>query len=162
MGAVISDCGQYRYLLSRKIADEDDEAAQNPMLFIMLNPSTADAELDDPTIRRCKHFADREQASGLIVVNLFAYRETSPKKVKEAIEAGVDVVGPDNDAWIKQAIWWCSAMPIVAAWGSQSFSTHRASRVVGMLDEIWCLGKTKGGQPRHPLYIPNDQTLEPF
>lgn len=108
--AELSECGEYRYRLSR-VWDE----AKRPLTFIMLNPSTADAEVDDPTIRRCMGFAERERAGGIIVVNLYGFRTTKPSDLFQA----TDPIGPGNDRALKRAAR--QAKSIVCAWAH----THR-------------------------------------
>lgn len=112
--AELSECGEYRYRLSR-IWDE----AKKPLTFIMLNPSTADAELDDPTIRRCMGFAEREQAGGVVVVNLYGFRATKPFDLFQA----TDPIGPGNDRALKRAAR--QAKSIVCAWGAHA--RHRTA-----------------------------------
>lgn len=150
--AVISDCGLFRYRLTRTW----DETL--PKLgFVMLNPSTADAEQDDPTIRRCVGFAKREACGGIIVVNLYAFRSTDPAGLKTA----VDAVGPDNDRHIGLAI--DETEKIVMAWGKLGPIKSRAEAVLRLVRsfgrEPHCLGKTKDGHPRHPLMLRNDAAL---
>ena len=152
--AVISPCGNYRYLLTR-IWDE-----RLPLLvFIMLNPSVADAEIDDPTIRRCMWFAKREGYGGIVVANLYAFRATSPRDLFKAKSP----FGPDNEATLRDI---ATAYPkIVCAWGSHGAAMATAS-INGLLRhggaQLVCLGRTKDGHPRHPLYVPGNQPLEPF
>lgn len=152
-GAVISACGKYRYRLGRTW-----DAALRPACFVMLNPSTADATEDDPTIRRCIGFAKSWGCGGIVVVNLFAYRATDPKQLLKA----ADPVGPDNDEHIRAAVVECH--PVVAAWGVHGVLRQRDGRVKWLL-ERWgvlpkCLGKTKDGRhPRHPLYVRADTAL---
>lgn len=153
MSAVISKCGKYRYWLERKLSSP----IKNTCVFIMLNPSTADAELDDPTIQRCKGFADRFQCGSLIVVNLFAYRATKPV----AMYAATDPVGPENDKFIAKAL----ALPGIklVGWGSHK-TFDRAAKVKELAAwhrvELCCLGKTKNGSPRHPLFVEAIAPLE--
>lgn len=158
--AVISDDGMYRYHLSREWADEP-----TPMGFIMLNPSTADADVDDPTIRRCMAFARREGCTAINVTNLFAYRATDPRAL--TINAGRRV-GPDNDLWLQRYLDVAVQFgtPLVAAWGAHDVARDRA---VGVLLQarrrgvaLHCLGQTKTGQPRHPLYVKGDAPLVPW
>src|SRR5580765_5070589 len=106
-GATISPDGKYRYLLSR----EYEDGMFGTVLFVMLNPSTADATKDDATIRRCVGFTKRWGYSTLEVVNLFAFRATHPRDLWKAD----DPVGPDNDVTISDAVR--RAQLIVAAWG---------------------------------------------
>jgi hypothetical protein len=105
--ADLSPCGTYRYLLGRRVGEGDRTA-----LFMMLNPSTADATEDDPTIRRCTGFARREGCGVLEVVNLFAYRATDPAELRTA----PDPVGPANDHHIKAALGRVAL--VVVAWGA--------------------------------------------
>lgn len=147
--AELSECGEYRYRLSR-IWNE----AKRPLTFIMLNPSTADAEVDDPTIRRCMGFAEREQAGGVIVVNLYGYRATKPLDLFQA----TDPIGPGNDRALKRAAR--EAKSIVCAWGANA-PMKRVAYVCALLDrhQLFCLGTTALGAPRHPLYLRRDQPL---
>jgi hypothetical protein len=146
--AVISPDGVYRYRLSRVW-----DGTKLPLPWIMLNPSTADAEIDDPTIRRCMSFARREGAGGIEVLNLFAFRATDPKALRHAS----DPIGPDNDEWIREVLFPHSR--VVAAWGAhgdylgRGFAVMRALRESGI--NIVCLGD----KPRHPLYIKGDCPL---
>lgn len=153
--ATISDCGNYRYHLGRTWGD-------GPIMrFIMLNPSTADADIDDPTIRRCISFAKREECGAIAVVNLFAFRATKPADMMVA----PDPIGPDNQAHLQS---WIGSEPgftkeIVAAWGANPMAAQRFKEIVefGLLrTRTWqCLGKTKSGAPRHPLYVKGDAPL---
>lgn len=144
---------EYRYLLTR-IWDRD----LPPVVWVMLNPSTADAMADDPTIRRCTSFAKREQAGGIVVVNLFALRSTDPR----ALLHHDDPVGPVNDVFIRHAVQ--GAHRVIAAWGAAGVQHGRGQRVAQMLAgrgvEVCCFGTTSTGQPRHPLYLPAKAELE--
>jgi hypothetical protein len=126
----------------------------------MLNPSIADANQDDPTIRRCVGFARTWGMGGVKVVNLYAYRATDPADMWLARDRGVDIVGPQNDQWMDYISHTTSL--VVAAWGTNA----EESRVGEMLQRF-PLGKvhrlgtpTKGGHPRHPLYVRGDTQLE--
>ena len=146
--AKISPCGRYRYWLSRTW-----DAAAAPMVFVMLNPNLADATRDDPTIRRCIGFAQREGYGGIFVVNLFALRSPKPKELRRA----GDPVGPQNERWRRRAIKMAKERRtmIVGAWGAgggrpaKDFCEFAASSGL----ELMCLGRTKDGGPRHPLYL---------
>ncbi len=156
--ATISPCGKYRYLLTREWADPLLMPTRACSLaFIMLNPSTADGMVDDPTIRRCMNFARREGYYGIAVVNLFAYRATDPKTVCFA----KDPVGPNNDDYIKRCL---SYGDVIAAWGSEVFARSRAREVQKMLAgvAIKCLGMNKDGSPKHPLYVPKNTLFTPW
>lgn len=153
MSAVISQCGQYRYQLTRP---GDMTATRGPAVFIMLNPSTADSTLDDPTIRRCRGFAQKWGCAGIVVLNLYALRSTNP----DALWDHPDPVGPDNDDWLATAT--AGASEVVCAWGVNA-QPSRAREVATMLAtggvKLKCLGTTKSGAPRHPLYVPGAQPL---
>lgn len=147
--AVISDDGLYRYRLERVWSDTW------PVVFVMLNPSTADAVQDDRTIGRCVAFAQRWGAGSLTVVNLYAYRATSPAALLDV----ADPVGPDNDAHLCNAVGGALLRggAAVAAWGAWA----RTDRIAAVLrypemGSLYALGITKGGQPRHPLYVRGD------
>lgn len=147
--AVFDPTRTYRYTLERHWGDA------SPAVFVMLNPSTADAFADDPTIRRCTSFAKREGCGGLIVVNLFALRATDPKQ----LYTHPDPVGPLNDGIVYEAR--LQGSPVIAAWGVHGALNGRAEVVVGLLEfsDLMCLGTTKDGRPRHPLYVPGDAPL---
>jgi len=155
-GATIDDTGTYRYALWRTW-----DAVKPRMLWIMLNPSTADGKSDDPTIRRCVGFAHAWGYGGIDVANLYALRATDPRDLRQA---QVDPVGPDNDTFIKAAAM--QSAEVVCGWGAHSIAAPRVRRVCGLLDDAWmipqCLGVTKEGHPRHPLYVPAVTLLEPF
>src|SRR5579885_3397338 len=123
MTAIVSDCDKYRYLLTRPA--EVESPLRSSAVFVMLNPSTADATLDDPTIRRCRGFAKAWGCNGLVVANLFAYRATNPKELKLAD----DPIGPDNDKILRELAK--EHYDIVCAWGS---SFVPAKRVIEVLD----------------------------
>ncbi len=163
--AIISPCGLYRYWLSRKWSD-----AKNAT-FIMLNPSTADAKEDDATIRRCVNYAKEWDCGGLEVVNLFAFRATKPKDMF----AADDPVGPENMFFIYRAI--PLAKYVVCAWGANGGFKQQDEAVISFLNEpgnrrvckpskvvpeLLCLGQTKKGQPKHPLYLRKDEKLRIF
>ena len=153
-GAVLSPDEKYRYLLTRELG------AGPPLVFIMLNPSTADAEVDDPTIRRCIRFAARENAGHLVVVNLFALRATDPRELAR----DPDPFGPRNNKFI---LMHCRPdSRVVAAWGAHPFAAARARTVARIVDvagaSLECLGVTKDGHPRHPLYVRADAPLVPY
>lgn len=155
--ALISPCGQYRYRLTRHWAPD-----LPPMTFVMLNPSTADADIDDPTIRRCMGFARRENMGGIVVVNLYAFRATQPSELKGA----TDPCGPLNAGQHLDAIDGCGGYPIVCAWGANA-GAEAAKRFVEMAQrhstgDLVSLGTTKDGHPRHPLYVRGDQRFESF
>jgi hypothetical protein len=118
----------------------------------MLNPSTADAREDDATIRRCTAFARAWGFGGLVVVNLYAWRATDPAQLKVA----ADPVGPGADDMLLDGL--SQVQQLVVAWGAHGGLPRVAhvGRLVAScthLEAVVCLGRTKGGQPRHPLYL---------
>lgn len=158
--ATLSRDGIYRYALGRSWDPTGPTA-----VFVMLNPSTADENEDDPTIRRCRSFAKREGCGTLVVVNLYAYRSTDPVILRLV----QDPVGPDNDAELAAQISHPDAALIVAAWGTRppggpSNRQRRHVEEVALLAgrELVCLGHTADGSPRHPLYVRGDTPLERF
>lgn len=150
-----SQCEKYRYLLTRHLPCM--VRWSKPVLFIMLNPSIADADQNDPTIRRCISFAEREYCAELRVVNLFALRATDPKELKKHTAP----IGVMNDAIIKEETVkaMSSGGLIIAAWGAHKFAHDRAKEVLSKLGPFKCLGFTKSGSPRHPLYVKSDQSF---
>jgi hypothetical protein len=149
--AVFSPCRTYRYFLSR---------TWNPMLpsvmFIGLNPSTADEQQDDPTVRRCVGFATKWNFGGLVLVNLFAYRSTDPAGLRDTD----DPVGPANDKHI--LLGARAADRVVLAWGTKGNLVDRDQRVLSLFPDVHCLGVTKEGHPKHPLYLAGNTGLRPF
>lgn len=159
MSAVISPCGKYRYTLTREINPDEPQR----LLFIMLNPSTADASQDDPTIRRCMSFADRLCCGTLEVVNCYAYRSTDPKILSELHIK--ESVGPDNWYYMSKAI--ARADFIILAWGANPVDHITKNFIKGTLKSCGKsahhLGElTKAGHPRHPLYLAADAALKKF
>lgn len=157
IGAIFSPCGLYRYWLYRRL----ERGGRKRVLFVMLNPSTADEEVDDPTIRRCLGFARREHATELEVVNLYALRTPHPV----VLRGHPAPVGPDNDQHLRSALRGNDL--VIVAWGADEGPIRGRSSVVAdlALDEgraLWCLGITKSGAPRHPLYVRGDQPLTPW
>jgi len=148
--AYFSPCGQYRYTLHRRW-----DATLPTLVWIMLNPSTADAQTDDRTIRRCIGFARGWRYGGIGVVNLFAFRATDPAN----LPANADqAIGPDNDRHIARA---AAAATVMCAWGVRGSQFGRDQQVLRLLAAAGCasvltLGTTKAGHPRHPLYVPGD------
>lgn len=160
-GADLSDCGRYRFLLWRYI-----HSAAPPLAFVMLNPSTADATKDDATIRACIGIAARKRFGGIIVVNLSPWRATDPRELEAAYRRGEDVLRPDdNRAALERACRRAGAGRIVLAWGGKIRPwMDSAARVACLVagPGALCLGRTKAGEPRHPLYMPRDTPLVRF
>ncbi len=149
--ALFSRCRTYRYVLWRWWDREKPYA-----MFIGLNPSTADETKDDSTIRRCMNFASAWGYGGLCMMNLFALRATNPKEMMKHPEP----VGPKNDFYL----WRFSrqAEIVIAAWGTKGEYQSRDEIVCAMLGNMVCLGLTKNGHPRHPLYLSKNTEMRPF
>ena len=149
----------YRYVLTRVLDAQSASGTPRTVLFCMLNPSTADEVEDDPTIRRVKHFADREGYDFLSVVNLYAARATNPRD----LDSFDDPVGPDNDRTIRTEA--AQAHLVVAAWGvprgpDAYARVGDALAVLAAGRDVFRLGDpTRGGHPRHPLYLRRDTPL---
>ena len=149
--ANFSSCRKYRYSLSR-IWDKQKKF----VLFIGLNPSTADEEVDDPTIRRCSGYVQKWGYGGFIMVNLFAYRTTLPSNLKKVKYP----VGRDNDKYIVKLSK--KADITVAAWGNNGNLYRRDKQVLSLVPNLMCLKVNKSGQPAHPLYLKKDLKLTKF
>jgi hypothetical protein len=160
--AVISEDGRYRYTLYREWPDDVFDPRQ-VLNFVMLNPSTADADKDDPTIRKCVGFAKLNGYNAIRVINLFAFRATNPKDLQKAYYGDcLDVVGPLNDSYVREIP---PEETVVAAWGStfknETFLIRRVRETTALLNrKLWCLKKTNEGRPWHPLYVPYGSLLE--
>lgn len=185
-GAEISPCGTYRYRLWREwrlhpapaqwdmwvdhagkpIIDGAGKQLGEPKscVFIMLNPSTADGEQDDPTIRRCVGFAKAWGYDRLEVLNLFAYRATKPKELL-ALTHDRDPVGEHNIRAFQRAVFPSRTVGvIVCAWGAHGAHLGQDETVLGWIGDQrrYALGLTKEGHPRHPLYVQSDAPLVAF
>jgi hypothetical protein len=150
-GAEFSPCRTWRYSLTRLWTQDKPYA-----LFIGLNPSTATETVDDPTIRRCIGFAKSWGYGGMVMGNLFAFRATNPRDMM----AAEDPIGPENDTWLIELT--AKAGIIIAAWGGYGSFMDRDKHAVVLMPVLHCLGKTKAGLPRHPLYIRRDCVPVPF
>ena len=160
--AVFSPDRVHRYWLCRRWDGASDACSA---LFIMLNPSTADARVLDPTVTRCMSWAMRRGLPGCEVCNVFALRSTDPAGLRKS----ADPVGPANDAWIAAAASRARAggAPVVVAWGNHASFLGRDAAVRTLLAGVrgltpLCLGLTGAGQPRHPLYVPSARAAEDF
>jgi hypothetical protein len=156
--ALFSAGRSYRYLLTREWDDRP------PAVFVMLNPSTADAFRLDPTLRRCRGFARDWGCGGFLVLNAFAFRATNPVHLRDH----VDPVGPDNDAVIGRVLGAGGLGPVVLGWGSD-VTLRRSGRDAHLVELLggagvapMCLGVTNDGRPRHPLYMSASLTPVPF
>ena len=142
----------YRYLLHRSLPG----AGRSRVVWLMLNPSTADEDRDDPTIRRCAGFSGRAGAAGLTVVNLYALRAVHPAE----LWCHPDPVGPENDITLQSVLAAAAAggWPVICGWGTAARS-DRVGMVVGLARAagvpLLALGRTRHGHPRHPLYVPS-------
>lgn len=152
--ALYSPCETYRYALAR------EWGPGKRVVFVMLNPSTADERRNDPTVERCERRARMAGAGAFKVVNLFAFRATLPACLKQA----ADPVGPQNDKVLAAAADW--GEQVICGWGthgshlSRDLQTEAILRAKGVT--LWHLGLTKAGQPRHPLYLPYARQPEPW
>jgi hypothetical protein len=174
-GARISGDGLYRYLLWREWRGTHDRAnwrwfgakdgagqelgEPKTCLFVMLNPSTADGNVDDPTIRRCVAFAKSLKFERLEVVNLFAYRATKPSDLFAVARTGGDPVGWQNQEIVERAA--VDAGCIICAWGAHGDFAGQDQTMRGWLGNTpqYALGFTASGQPKHPLYLKRDAPL---
>lgn len=143
--ARFSRCKKYRYTLERRWNEGDGK-----VVFIGLNPSTADNSSDDPTIRRCVGFARSWGFEALDVVNLFAFRATFPQDLLRADQP----IGPRNNYWIKESTK--TANLIIACWGTHGEYIGRANRVLNKLPDLHCIKMNSSGTPAHPLYLKAD------
>ena len=153
--AWLSECGQYRWSLDRTWGS-------GPIAWwVMLNPSTADAEVDDPTIRRCVAFSKREGCGSLHVTNLYSLRATDPAE----LALHKDPKGEQTTDLLVEASYHARAGGLViVAWGAHPMAVKGAGSVERMFQAAGakCLGTTKQGQPKHPLYVRSDQPLAPW
>lgn len=152
--ASFSEDRRYRFTLYRRWT----ELGQGPVrhqeiLFICLNPSTADEAYNDPTVWRCVNFARDWGYRGVWIGNLFALRATDPSELYEAYEP----VGMANDLVLRQMAQRCSK--VVYAWGNHGQLLNRGRQVVDMIGSGWCFGVNKSGEPKHPLYQPRNAKL---
>ena len=146
--ATFSDCRKYRYALSRTW-----NGKKKTILFIGLNPSTADEKIDDPTIRRCINYAKNWGYGSLLMVNLFAYRATMPTELKNV----KNPIGNDNDLHIIELSKKVDVA--VDAWGNEGSLLNRDKEVKKIIPNLKCLKINKSGQPAHPLYQKKDLKL---
>lgn len=150
-GAILSPCRIYRYLLTRRWAPT---RPADTIAFILLNPSTADENVDDPTIRRCVGFAKTLGYGGLVVANLFALRSTDPGLLVHH----VDPIGPDNDKWLHEVAR--KSQQLICGWGCGGIIHRRGTQVLKLLSEAGASPKalkiTARGHPAYPLYLRHD------
>ena len=151
--AIFSPDCRYRYVLRRQWLSGDGVC-----LFVCLNPSIADEQTNDPTVRRCIGFSQAWGYRELSVVNIFALRSTNP----DALRQFPDPIGPQNDIYIRSEAE--RADRIVVAWGNHGAYQGRSSEVQVLLRGLRrkCFGLTRAGEPRHPLYLAKDSELQEF
>jgi hypothetical protein len=159
-GAIFSPDEVHRYTLWRRLSDNlKNNPDAPPILFVLLNPSTATHEVSDPTVTRCINYAKTWGHGRITVVNIFAVRETDPRNMK----ASKDPIGPHNDHYIHaeaENVAKADAGRIICAWGAHGEFLDRGQRVATLLQDIdaplHCLALTKAGHPKHPLYLRAD------
>lgn len=167
-GATFSPCYKYRYVLWRIWQEEIA-----PLCFIMLNPSTADGEKNDATIRKCMGFARQLAYGGIRIVNLYAYRATQPRDLwacydKHGEYAGIDAIGKDNDEYIRAIVGGVISEggDIVCAWGNQPKAAQRIIEVKTLLKfygvQTHVLQLNSDGSPAHPLMLPYSCELRDY
>lgn len=158
--ARISPCGTFRWWLRRRWEPE-----RGLLGFVMLNPSTADASVDDPTIRRCMGYACREGYGGIFVANVYPFRATDPDELRAAREAGRDLGLPAAEQI--DALRRTAVLPqVVCGWGAAKWAREDARRVVEYLRyygaSLYTLKLNADGSPQHPLYLRKDAPLTPL
>lgn len=146
--AEFSECGNYRYRLTRSWTNRR-VGKNKTVAFIGLNPSVADAEFDDPTIKRCIAFAESWQFKRLFMINLFAFISTDPDQLTNAL----DPIGPDNDDYIESTC--AQSAKLIACWGNHGVIGNRSEVVHRSIKRhLHCIRTNKSGEPAHPLYLP--------
>lgn len=167
-GARFSSDGHHRHVLWRTWDD-----CRRRLLYVLLNPSTADGEKDDMTIRRCRYFSEREGAGGMLVVNVFSFVATKPEDLKKYLR-GVSVSGrelKDRESFFRENMRCVSeacrrADAVVVAWGKPPFASPAFKDMLSLLKSfslpVLCLGLTTGGFPRHPSRVAGSAPLIPY
>jgi hypothetical protein len=150
---VLSRCRRFRYCLWR---DAGVGNGKRIVVFVGLNPSTADEARDDATVRRCRGFAQQWGYGRVCLVNLFAFRATKPSDLLRAS----DPIGPMNDRFIEKLAGIADL--VVACWGNHGAAFDRAQEVLDLLPAFSCFGTTANGAPKHPLYVPYSEGLKRF
>jgi len=158
--AEFSECKKHRYDLVRHF-----ESGHGILNFILLNPSTATAQFNDPTIARCENYTLRHTYKTLVITNLFSWRDTSPKNMMASGKAGGTVNGdPKNiDRIIEHA---CNAKTVICGWGNHGQFQERSMQVTSTLHKanirLFFLECNKSGEPKHPLYIAANRSAKPM
>ncbi len=150
--AILDQKRKYRYVLKRQWGTNE----KNFVNFVLLNPSTADEKIDDPTIKACIKFAQNWKYDGMWVTNLFAFRTTQPINLKKNKRP----IGNKNDSYIQK--YAKKSKTIVIAWGNHGNFLNRDKQVIKLLSQIsdlYCLQILKNGQPKHPLYVKRQTKL---
>lgn len=163
MSAIVSECGTYRYRL-----DRDVQSTGLVFAYFGINPSTADASIDDATVRKWRGFTERSGGRKFIVGNVFSYRATDVRELDRANRSHLKVQGPDHDEYIAQII--TDADILVPCWGNSSKVDHNLRPLLGQLlstliasgKPLGCFGKTKSGDPKHPLMLGYDTSITPW
>ena len=150
-GAILSEDRKYRYVLWREW-----DAALPKVMFVGLNPSTADENEDDPTIKKCIAFTEKWDYGGFYMTNLFAYRSTDPAQLR-SVE---NPVGDENDNYIKKYVDLSDK--VVACWGNEGTYLKRSEAVRSSIDTLFCLEINKSGEPHHPLYLKPSTSLKRY
>lgn len=150
-GAIFSPCRNYRYVLWRTW-----DTQLPKVLFIGLNPSAADENYNDPTIRRCLQFAQSWGYGGFYISNLFAFRQKDPAQLKKAKTP----IGKENDYYILKYADACEK--VILIWGNHGTFKDRDKEVLALLEKPYCIKINKTGHPAHPLYLKKELQPIPF
>jgi len=148
-GAKFSKCRKYRYTLWRTW-----DKLKPKIMFLGLNPSTADEIKNDPTVTRCINYSKSWGYGGMYMMNIFSFRTTYPVELKKA----KDPIGSKNDYWIKKI--YKDVDKCIGAWGNDGEFKNRSEDIIKLIPDIYCLKVNSSGQPAHPLYLKSN--LSPF
>ena len=148
-GAIFSKCRIYRYVLWRTW-----DLKKPKIMFLGLNPSTADEINNDPTVTRCINYSKSWGYGGLYMMNIFSFRTTYPSKLKQSNNP----IGKDNDKWILKIAK--DVDKCVGAWGNDGKFLNRSKTIFELIPVLYCLKINKSGEPSHPLYLKS--TLKPI
>lgn len=155
-----SENRRYRYELVHRCDDLLTTGELRFLVWVGLNPSTADEQALDPTLKRIRAFTQREGYHGFVMLNLFAWRDTDPDQMMREM----DPVGRENDDTLRK--WSKPGQKIVCAWGNHGGHLSRWRKVAEMMKaagaELVCLSTNADGSPKHPLYVKSDTPLQPW
>lgn len=154
--ARLSKNGRHRYSLTRTWASANKGAKK--LVFIMINPSTADGLTDDNTIRRCMNFARTLGYKGIAVLNLYSFRT----KDVEILRKAKTPTNLRNDQQLQLVSQLREIYDVCFAWGNKPFASKRIAEVEKLFPNAFCLRKTKDGYPEHPLFLPGNLKLIPY